>query len=380
MTVPNERSPSADKRFDVLMIVMLSLIIFFISSSRFFNLAEKSSLGSQMPITGIAFDETFPLDVNHHWVQRVFSNFVNWVVTNQNGMIFGVLFATCLMSMLPLMGRAQKEQTWRNTLWGAVLGVPLGVCVNCAAPIAAGLRAGGARIETALATMFSSPTLNVMVLTMTFSLLPWYFGVIKILFTLILIFGVVPYLSKGISEADLSLEFQPQTKTQDLPVESLEELSNDGSWSSAVLWSLEQLTRNLWFLVKKTVPLMFLAGLLGALLVTFLPLKDLGQILPSDGSFWLLLGSLTLLVIVGTFLPVPIAFDIIMVTILMTAGLREEYCVALLYSLGSYSIYSCLLVRKFANTRLALSLFVAVCCLAIASGFTTSILGSVLRV
>ena len=57
--------------------------------------------------------------------------------------------------------------------------MPLGVCVNCAAPIAKGLYAGGARAETTLAAMIASPTLNIVVLTMLFGLFPFYMALTK---------------------------------------------------------------------------------------------------------------------------------------------------------------------------------------------------------
>ena len=60
-----------------------------------------------------------------------------------------------------------------NTLIGVAVGAPLGVCVNCSAPVAKGMHDGGARLETTLATMFSSPTLNIIVLTMLFSIFPY---------------------------------------------------------------------------------------------------------------------------------------------------------------------------------------------------------------
>jgi len=78
------------------------------------------------------------------------------------------------------------------------VGTPLGVCVNCAAPVAKGMHDGGARLETTLATMFSSPTLNIVVLTMLFSMFPLYLVVIKLTLTLTFILVVVPLLARWV--------------------------------------------------------------------------------------------------------------------------------------------------------------------------------------
>ena len=68
-------------------------------------------------------------------------------------------------------------------------GNPLGVCANCVAPIGRAFYASGMSTESVLATMFSSPTLNVVVLAMTFTLFPVQVGVLKLATVLVMIFA-----------------------------------------------------------------------------------------------------------------------------------------------------------------------------------------------
>ena len=56
----------------------------------------------------------------------------------------------------------------------------------------------------ALALMFASPTLNVVVLMMAFSLLPLYMAVTKLLFNLLVIFALVPLLSKWLARSPVT--------------------------------------------------------------------------------------------------------------------------------------------------------------------------------
>ena len=107
--------------------------------------------------------------------------------TNQQGMVFGILLGAALFSLLKAFRRRAFDSSFGNTLLGVAMGMPLGVCVNCAAPVAKGIHAGGGRLETTLAAMVSSPTLNVVVLTMTFSILPIYLALTKLAFTLVFI-------------------------------------------------------------------------------------------------------------------------------------------------------------------------------------------------
>ena len=85
-----------------------------------------------------------------------------------------------------------SDRRFRNSFMGMFVGTPLGVCVNCVAPIAKGMYEGGSKMETALAVMFSSPTLNIVVLTMLFSIFPFYMALMKLLATFILILIIVP--------------------------------------------------------------------------------------------------------------------------------------------------------------------------------------------
>ena len=78
---------------------------------------------------------------------------------------------------------------------------------------------------------------------------------------------------------------------------------------------------------------MLLAGFLGAVAATLLPLEGLAD-LPVN--------VLTILGVslVGVFLPVPIAFDVVIAGTLFNAGLPIAFIMALLFSLGIFSVYS----------------------------------------
>jgi hypothetical protein len=115
---------------------------------------------------------------------------------------------------------------------------------------------------------------------------------------------------------------------------------------AAVLGVAQAYARNLWFIVRMTVPLMFLAGFLGATVAVFLP-----QDIILGLSFTL--GALVLIAVVGVFLPVPIAFDVVAAGALMTLGLAPGYVMALLFTLGSFSVYSFLIVAGAVGRRAA---------------------------
>ena len=84
------------------------------------------------------------------------SSTVNWIDTNKQGMTFGLLLAACVMTLLSLIKRRSFENVFANSALGALIGAPLGVCVNCVVPIARGMHSAGTRLETTLATMLAA--------------------------------------------------------------------------------------------------------------------------------------------------------------------------------------------------------------------------------
>ena len=91
------------------------------------------------------------------WWQRIAFPTLNWSYTNKEGMAFGVALATLILTFLRMTSGRQSNNVLANTLKGTMLGAPLGVCVNCSAPIGKGMYKGGASMEASLATMLSSP-------------------------------------------------------------------------------------------------------------------------------------------------------------------------------------------------------------------------------
>lgn len=281
---------------------------------------------------------------------------INWVNTNRVGMTFGVLFGAALLTFIGQMKRRSFRNGFANTLMGFVVGTPLGVCVNCSAPVAKGMHDAGARLETTLATMFSSPTMNIVVLTMVFSIFPLYMALIKLGATLIFILVLVPLLCRYVFK--LETQATESAVCNVMQANLLQDTSE--SWLKALGSALLSYLKNLWHIVYTTVPLMLLAGFLGAVFVTLMPLQSFAQVEYS-------LIGLIMIALVGTFLPVPIAFDVVFASAMMAAGLPVGYAMALLFTLGCFSVYPLLIVWRSISRRVALTMFVVVASVGVVS-------------
>lgn len=348
-------------RFLLVALYLSVLAYLFWTSSRYPALNEKAIMEGATSTIGIGFDEKFAITEGMIWYEEVLYSTLNWMYTNKQGMIFGILFAVGLFIAFSLLKHKTFKNRFLNAGFGMLLGAPLGVCVNCAAPVAQGMRKGGASVETSLATMVSSPTLNVVVLGMLFSLFPWYMVAVKLALTGVFILLAIPLLGKYFGPAipinNKALQALEDKENQHAKAYLDSELSPEKeSMFETVKWFVLKWIKSFWYIVKMTVPLMLLAGLLGNVAITLLPWTELVTFLPSPESGTLMIG-LALLVLggVGLFLPVPMAFDIIICAVLIAAGVPEYYVMVLLFTLGIFSIYSFFIVRQAISFKIALA-------------------------
>ena len=348
------------KRLFLTALLIVLLAYLFWSGSRYPALDEKAMMSGAIQLEdALSFEAAFPVRADMGLLERVFWSTLNWINTNKKGMSFGILFAAAILTVLGNLQQRSFQNRWANALLGLGIGTPLGVCVNCAAPIARGMYSGGMRAETVLSAMIASPTLNIVVLTLAFSLLPFYMVVTKITLSLALILIGVPLLCRLLPRDQVA----PAPSIAAPQPWSAAELGQNTPESliQALIGTSRSFATNLWYIVKMTVPLMLLAGVLGTLAAVLLP-PDLITNLP----FGIL--ALVMIAAVGLFLPVPIAFDVVVCGMLIGLGLSQGYVMALLFTLGSFSLYSFFIVAQAISLRAASLLSATVLVLGILAG------------
>jgi uncharacterized membrane protein YraQ (UPF0718 family) len=332
------------KRFILALLLVAGLAVQFWTQSRYPSLNEKAIMSGAMQLEdSLSFEALIPVLPEYPVWKKIGISTVNWMKTNERGMIFGVLFGAAFLTLLGYLRRVSFRNPFANSALGMAMGAPLGVCVNCAAPIAKGMYSGGARAESTLSAMVASPTLNVIVLTMLFSILPFYMAVFKIALSLFVILLAVPILCRFLPARELQVAEADRVRCS-LPDPAAPPARENPV--QAVLRFVIDYAKNLWFIVWTTVPLMLLAGFLGSVVATLLP-NDLLRNVPF-GFFMLFMTSL-----VGTFLPVPIGFDVAVAGALLNGGLAPGYVMALVFTLGIFSVYSYFIVAGAISLRAA---------------------------
>jgi uncharacterized membrane protein YraQ (UPF0718 family) len=348
-----------NKRILFVTAVIVVTAVSFWSGSRYPSLDQKAIMGGSAVLEDpLAFEASIQIQPSDGTFERVIYTTINWIETNLEGMAFGLVIGACLLTLIGMIRVRGHRNGFVNTLIGVMVGTPLGVCVNCSAPVAKGLHDGGARLETTLATMFSSPTLNIVVLTMLFSMFPLYLTAIKLILTLTFILVVVPVLSRWV----FTDERAPTYDDAVCAVSPNPAPPADESVLSAMRMAMSALLRNLGYLVVRTVPLMILAGLLGAVVANVVPLSALVNY---ETGFL----AVTFVALVGIFLPVPVAFDVVLVAVLISAGAPVVYSMTLLFTLGVFSIYPFFIVWRTISPRVATVITLVLVVMGIAGGY-----------
>jgi uncharacterized membrane protein YraQ (UPF0718 family) len=317
----------------VAVVLLLAIGGYFWGVSRYPALYKKYSAGTQVKVTGaITFGTVLPVTAGMPLGQRIWRTSINWLQANEIGMTFGFFFGAAALTVLSTMPRRRTGNAYVNSLLGAAVGMPLGVCANCVAPIGRGLFASGMSAESTLAAMFSSPTLNVVVLAMAFALFPLPIVGLKLATMLVMIFVFAPLVGarkEGVEGA----------------VECAIEVPASSTWSQALGTTAKSYAKSFWHVARVGLPLMVLAAVLGALAVETIPQSGLHA--PAT------IGGILLVAMAGTFLPVPMAFDVVIAYVAMSRGVALPYVVTILCTLGIYSVYSFLVVGKTISWKIA---------------------------
>lgn len=187
--IESNASAVVDKRVFLSGLLLVILMVSFWSLSRYPALDLKAAMSDTLGVTGgLSFESRYDLDSVKNVIEKIGYTLLNWIHVNERGMLFGLALSTVLLVLLPLIVTRLPQGKFSAILSGLMLGIPMGLCVNCAAPIAYSLYNKNVRAEMALVTMLSSPQLNIIVLMMAFSLFPAYLVFIKIICSLLLIF------------------------------------------------------------------------------------------------------------------------------------------------------------------------------------------------
>jgi uncharacterized membrane protein YraQ (UPF0718 family) len=328
-------------------LVLLSLFWFASRYPQLFNKAQH--VGQALPSMAYS-SQLLPAEAGDPVWWRVLAATVNWLDGMKIGMTFGVLFGALLHTALRYYPLKIGKNLYLNSLQGALVGVPMGVCANCAVPAACGVTRGHGRVEVALGFLFSSPNFNPVVVLMTFTALPLAMSLTKYAVLLFVILVAVPSLIRWLERdkplrvvtaddeaASCAIKLPPPEDCQERFLSVFKELAAGFG-------------RHVWMLLKPTLTIMLLASVVSAIMLTLIPWDSLlSEVTP------LKLAAASLL---SPFMPVPIALDVMFAAQLQQQGVPPGYVMMFAMTLGTYSIIPSIYLWREVSKRLAVLLFV----------------------
>ncbi len=327
-------------------LIAVSALLIFWSQQRYPALLKKLHAGTAIKVAGpISFDALLKVTPAMPVPTRVARTSVNWLYTNRFGMYFALPFGAAMMTLLAGVGVPRRfSSAAGNVLCGAVAGAPMGVCTNCATPVAQSLLVGGASTRLTVAGMISSPSFNPVVVAMAFVLFPLPLAAMRVAVPALLLIAL-PFL---VPENQRVLKAIGVAVVPD-------------SMGARLIAFCKIYLRNLVRLTLLTLPWMLLAAVLGALAAETIPAY--GTHVPVSVI------GIVLVAILGTLLPVPMALDVALAYVLYHAGVPVPYVAVLLCTLGPVSVYSLSALGKELGWQTSLRLGGAVAVLGCVVGF-----------
>jgi len=205
--------------------------------------------------------------------------------------------------------------------------------------------------------MLSSPTLNIIVISMVVSAFPLPYVLVQYGLLAILLLGLVPliaYLMNRRKGSSAEPESPVCAPTVDL---SLREKT---IWQAA-REVVRRYVVNIWQLFRFAAPMMLVAAAIGSVLVELIPFERIF----ADVTF----AGLLLTALVTVFLPVPIALDVMVAHQLYNQGVAAQYVMLFLFALGTYSILPMIYLWQEVSRKLAIGLYAMFVALGIVAAY-----------
>ncbi|UJF34915.1 permease [Paenibacillus hexagrammi] len=265
--------------------------------------------------------------------------------------VLGILLGSLVQVLIPAnwLFRVLGKTSFGSTVAGGLASIPGMMCTCCAAPIAVGLRKKNASVGSTLAFWLGNPTINPATLVFMTFVLSWKFTLIRLVFGLLLTFGVSYMANRFAANAELPKEITKETAR-------LQEEEQTGTMLTRWLSSV-------WSMIIHLVPSYLIAVLvLGAARAWLFPAVSE----TSSNSLLVIAGF----AIAGMLFVIPTAAEIPIIQTLLSFGLGTGPAAALLITLPSVSLPSLLMVSRSFPRKVLLFVTAAVIVLGIASGIT----------
>ncbi|TJY43974.1 permease [Cohnella pontilimi] len=266
--------------------------------------------------------------------------------------VLGIVLGSLVQVLIPVrwLQRVLGQNNFKSTFIGGVASLPGMMCSCCAAPIAAGLRRKNVSAGAALAFWLGNPLLNPATLIFMTFVLSWKFTVLRIVFGVLLTFGVGYLANRMVKGGKVTNPEMVDAVT--VPTAEMQAPF------------LKRWMKSLGDMLVQVVPAYVLAVLvLGALKVWFFPTAGV------SGT-----AALILFAVAGALFVIPTAAEIPIMQSLLVAGVSTGPVAALLLTLPAVSLPSLLMLSRSFPRKILLFVLGAV----VVAGIVCGVVGDIL--
>jgi uncharacterized protein len=288
-----------------------------------FLAASTHAIGNSIVTGGAANAEAPSLAAAWHYSLTYFNAI--W-----KAFIVAIVLGSLVQVLLPTdwIKRVLGKTTYGSTLVAGVSALPGMMCTCCAAPIVVGLRQQQSSVSAAIAFWFGNTALNPAVLVFMFFVLGWKFTLLRLVFGLILVFGVSYLIGKLVRTEDQAKAILAKTG---VPTST----NSDETENFVLRW-----IKGIGKLAITIIPAYIISVLfLGAFRAYLFP--ALGGTVWGNSVLAILLFA-----VVGTIFVIPTAGEIPIIQTMMKFGLGGGPAAALAVTLPVISLPSALMVKR----------------------------------
>ncbi|MGC3944423.1 MAG: permease [Chryseolinea sp.] len=323
-------------------VMLAAFLLLFLLGSRFQSEANKvvcleEKCEKPHDHGELGFHEQFPVEHGDAFAVATLKSSANFWAANASGMTFALVIGGAGLSLVLSYKRISsflENKGIKGAALGSIIGMPLNMCANCSAVASMGINATSGSAESTLGIILGGALFNFIGIATMFTLFDPAVVVSRIVFSLLMILVVVPLVSK-------SLQSPQQTVLSDKMVNTISCYFPEKTYIQTVIKAFADwltLTGNL---ALKLLPLMLLGTLLVALFRVLFPNEMLEQI-ASYNSFLVIV----IVSFIGTFLSIPVLFEIMLGTVLLQLGFANGAIAAMLFTAPSYGMFTMILTRE----------------------------------
>lgn len=262
--------------------------------------------------------------------------------------VLGILLGSLVQVLLPArwLLKVLGKTSFKSTAIGGLASLPGMMCTCCAAPLAVGLRKKNVSIGASLAFWLGNPTLNPATLIFMAFVLSWKFTLLRLVFGIILTFGVSYMVDRFVTKAEIPDKIPPSVE----PSSQADDKPFIRRWAGGI-WSM---------LVNIVPAYIIFVLILGAFRAWLFPHPGF-----TEGNHILAIVGFS---IAGMLFVIPTAAEIPIIQSFMSFGLGAGPAGALLLSLPAVSLPSLLMISRSYPKRALAIVALSVVVLAILSG------------